>query len=158
MVADLTGLPPDAPGPSPLPIRQPMPEDRQALARLMLDAYRDTIDDEGESLTDAENEIAKTFAGEYGQLLPGYSFLALDGDEPVSASIVTSYDGAPFLAFTMTSPRWKGKGLARHLIRECMLAIRNGGETTLALVVTAGNAPAEHLYESMGFVEAGSGE
>ena len=51
----------------------------------------------------------------------------------------------------MTSPRWKGKGLARHLIRESMLAIRNGGETTLGLVVTAGNTPAEHLYESMGF-------
>jgi ribosomal protein S18 acetylase RimI-like enzyme len=158
MVADLTGLPPDATGPSPLPIRQPLPEDRQALARLMLDAYRDTIDYEGETLTDTENEIAKTFAGAYGRFLPGYSFLALDGDEPASASIVTRYEGAPFLAFSMTSQRWKGKGLARHLIRESMLAIRNGGETTLALVVTAGNGPAEHLYESMGFVEVGSGK
>ena len=154
LVADLTGLPPDAAEPMPLPMRRPVPKDRHALAHLMLDAYRDTIDYEGETLADTEGEIARTFVGEYGQFLPQYSFLALDGDDPVSASLVTRYDGVPFLAFSMTSPRWKGKGLARHLIRESMLAIREGGETTLALVVTAGNVPAERLYESMGFVEA----
>ena len=127
LVADLTGLQPDAAEATPLPIRRPLLEDRQVLARLMLDAYRDTIDDEGGTLADAENELAKTFAGEYGQFLAEFSFLALDGDEPVSASLVTRYEGAPFLAFSMTSPSWQGRGLARRLIRESMLALKTGG-------------------------------
>ena len=39
----------------------------------MLDAYRGTIDDEGETLEDALAEVDRTFAGEYGEFLGAFS-------------------------------------------------------------------------------------
>jgi hypothetical protein len=52
--------------------------DAEALARLMLDAYRGTIDDEGgHSFEDAKAEVRRTFDGEYGEMIWDASFVAM---------------------------------------------------------------------------------
>jgi hypothetical protein len=49
--------------------------DRPALGPLMLAAYRGTVDDEGESESDAAVEVESVVSGEYGQFLPDCSFV-----------------------------------------------------------------------------------
>ena len=69
------------PEPSPLPdgieTRVVTRDDAEALAVLMDDAYRGTIDAEpGQDLDDARSEIAVTFAGDYGTPMLDASMVA----------------------------------------------------------------------------------
>ncbi len=127
--------------------------DASCLARLMFDAYRGTIDDEGGTLDDAMAEVEKTLGGGYGEALLDASF-AVEGPSPqelLSASIITLFRGEPLLAFSMTSPAAQGRGLAGALIMECARALAELGHERLLLVVTRGNERAERLYEQLGF-------
>jgi ribosomal protein S18 acetylase RimI-like enzyme len=138
--------------PTGVSVRPPTPDDAEALAVLMDDAYRGAIDAEpGQGLDDARQEIAETFAGAYGELMPEASFLASDGGEIVSACLVTRLEGAPFVAFTMTRADHKGRGLSTALLTTTLHALAAAGEPHVDLVVTAGNEPAERIYASLGF-------
>jgi hypothetical protein len=66
MVLDLNS----APGPTDIACRTVAPSDQEALAALMLDAYRGTVDYEGETLEDAFREIGHTLSGSYGDSWP----------------------------------------------------------------------------------------
>ncbi len=145
------------PDPSPLPegieTRVVTRDDAEALALLMDDAYRGTIDAEpGQDLDDARREIAATFAGDYGTPMLEASVVAVEHDELVSASIVTRFEGSPFVAFTMTRASHKGRGLSRAVMTRTVGMLADAGESHVALVVTAGNEPAQRLYSSLGFV------
>jgi ribosomal protein S18 acetylase RimI-like enzyme len=140
-------------------VRNPTRGDAEALAVLMLDAWRDSIDfDPTDTLDGARAEIAATFAGDYGEPLPEASFVAFAGHEALSASLVTRYEGAPFVAFTMTRGARKGQGLARALLTRSIRVLADAGETYVDLEVTVGNEPAEHLYRSLGFEVVGGPE
>src|SRR5438034_121885 len=65
--------------------------DASILGILMYDAYHNTIDDEGESPQEAEQEIQDTLTGKYGPLLSNCSFLIEEQGRALSASIVTSW-------------------------------------------------------------------
>ncbi len=133
-------------------VRHPTIEDREALAELMLDAFTDTIDfDEGDDLDAAREQVTMTFAGDYGDLLPEVSFVAFDGPLALGASIITRYEAAPFLAFSMTRADRKGQGLARALLVRSLRAIAAANGSHIDLEVTDGNVPAQRLYRSLGF-------
>jgi ribosomal protein S18 acetylase RimI-like enzyme len=154
MRLDLEAVVPD---PSPLPdgieTRAVTRDDAEALAVLMDDAYRGTIDAEpGQDLDDARSEIAATFAGAYGTPMLEASVVAVEQDELVSASIVTRFEGSPFVAFTMTQASHKGRGLSRAMMTRTVRILAEAGASHLDLVVTAGNEPAQRLYSSLGFV------
>ena len=117
----------------------------------MLDAYRGSIDDDGETFVDAQSHVRAILNGEHGDPLLDCSFLALDADWPTSVTIVTLFRGEPLLAQAFTTPRWKRRGLARALISLSMNALIERGEHVLNLVVTSGNEPAERLYNELGF-------
>ena len=133
-------------------MRCPIEADVPALARLMLTAYRGSIDDEGETEADALVEVRKTFAGEYGAFVPGCSKLVVEGREALHATLITRWEDRPFLAFSMTAPEAKRKGLARACLIAAMQDLHGQGERELRLVVTLANLPARSLYESLGFV------
>ena len=117
----------------------------------MLDAYRGSVDDSGETLDDARSEIQRTFAGDYGRFDPDTSLL-LEKDRRLAAAVlITRYEDSPFVSFCMTAPAFKRRGLCRALMHHvaCQLYLR--GETQLKLVVTAQNTPALRLYQSLGF-------
>jgi ribosomal protein S18 acetylase RimI-like enzyme len=122
-----------------------------ALAELMLAAYRGTIDDAGETIEDAKTEVRRLFDGTYGAFDFSASEAVVHDDILISATLVTHYDGAPLIAFSMTHPDWQRRGLARAGLRRAMGRLRAAGATQVRLAVTAGNAPAELLYESLGF-------
>jgi len=127
--------------------------DREALARLMLAAYRGTVDDEGETEADALDAIGLLLAGEFGTHDGEASEVVERDGEIVAATLLTNWDGGPFLAFSMTDPAHQRQGLARNGLARAMGRLAARGETRLDLMVTAANDRAIALYRSLGFVE-----
>ena len=125
--------------------------DIPALGPLMYRAYLDTIDYDGESLEQSAAEIVKTVEGAYGPFVPSCSSVALRGGHLASATLITRFEGRPFVAFTFTDPAFSGLGLARSCMREAMAELYRQSERELRLVVTLANAPAVALYKRLGF-------
>lgn len=120
------------------------------LGRLMHAAYTGTIDSEGETEEQCLAEMEGTLGGKYGPFLANASFVELDGEKAVSASLVTLWKGEPLLAFSMTDPAYQGRGLAGGLILRSLETLKAAGYRDLILVVTEEN-PAEKLYRKLGF-------
>jgi ribosomal protein S18 acetylase RimI-like enzyme len=121
------------------------------LAHLMIDAYRGTIDDEGETLEEAQAEMRATMDGKYGEFLSTCSFaIELDG-VLVSACLVTFWEGMPLIAFTMTHPDRQNRGLLTEILKRSINAMIAEGHEEARLLVTKGNLPAVHVYERLGF-------
>ena len=137
-----------------LPFRNPTPDDLPNLAELMLSAYEGTIDYGGETLDETVDEVRSYFEGRSGEPLLDCSFVALDLDAPVSACLISLWEGGPLLAYTYTGKLWKGQGLATGLVQLSINALHARGQQSLALWVTVGNAPAEHVYARLGFQPA----
>jgi GNAT superfamily N-acetyltransferase len=150
MSLSLEGLPERAGRSEPAGVRRIRLGDEQGLAELMLEAYRGTADDEGATLEDALKETRATLSGRYGCLLWEHSFLVEEGGEALSASLVTSFEGAPLLAFSMTRPSHKRQGFASTLILQSAGSLREAGHEELLLFVTEENLPARKLYEKLG--------
>jgi hypothetical protein len=152
MNADLTsGRPSPGLDATARPVRA---DDANCLADLMLDSYRGSIDDGGETLDDAKAEVARLLAGEYGAFdFEASEVIERDG-RLVSATLVTRYEGTPLIAFSMTASEWKRRGLARGGLLRTMDRLRKASQPQVSLAVTKGNVPAEALYVSLGFVAA----
>jgi GNAT superfamily N-acetyltransferase len=127
-------------------------DDLPQLAVLMLESYRGTIDDGGETINDAMAEVEGTFAGKYGELLGSCSFVITENERICSASLVTLFEALPLLAFSITHPTCSRRGMASQLIQESINAIHDRGNSRLRLVVTEGNTPARRLYHKLGFL------
>lgn len=137
-----------------LALRPLVESDAPALADLMLAAFRGTLDDEGEDLDQARDEVRRTFAGGYGPLLWNASFVVEDEAATpalLSASVITFWQDLPLLSFSVTHPRAGRRGLATALIRQSARTLAQQGHARLDLFVTRGNAPAERLYDKLGF-------
>ena len=133
--------------------RTPNSSDTEMLAQLILQAYRNTIDDEEETIEDARQEIQMLFKGEYGALLTNCSDVVAYEDKLISATLLTLWQDAPLIAFTMTHPEWKRMGLARKGLKRTINRLLQAGYKELYLVVTRGNYAAEKFYESFGFCD-----
>lgn len=133
-------------------IRRPEHRDIPALGELMLNAYRGTIDYEGEDLPECLSEIEKTFRGEYGPFVAECSQVYEQAGTLLACVLVTRWENRPFIAFTMTERAAMRRGLARKCMVCAMSALQQAGECELRLVVTLANEPAVNLYKSLGFV------
>ncbi len=128
--------------------------DTPQLAELMIAAYRGTIDYEGETDADAEQEIARTFSGAYGPLVTESSLGVWIDQSLQSAVIVSRFEDEPFFVFCMTKYEAKQKGYCRTLMLQSLAALLESGSKTAHLYVTAANEPAVNLYKKLGFAEA----
>jgi ribosomal protein S18 acetylase RimI-like enzyme len=132
--------------------------DVAGLAALMLDAYRGTIDDEGETMHDAVGAVEALLEGEFGTLDEAASVVFHDLDlhqqRPVAATFVTHFDGHPLIAFSMTHPGAVRSGFARRGLHHAFGVLARAGWSDVRLVVTDGNDRAIALYESEGFAAA----
>jgi GNAT superfamily N-acetyltransferase len=117
----------------------------------MYRAYLDTVDYEGETPEEADAEIVKTVAGEYGEFWPGCSMVIERAGSLMSATLITRFQNRPFVAFTFTDPAFSGQGLARDCMQAAMSELFAQGESELRLVVTLANTPAVRLYTRLGF-------
>jgi GNAT superfamily N-acetyltransferase len=134
-------------------IREISNDDAESLGYLMLEAFRGTIDYEGETLTESIAEITDTLNGKYGPFLDRCSFLIEKDGAVVSAVIVTFYEEMmlPLLAFAMTHPDFRNQDMSSHLIKRSINALLDEGYDEAYLVVTEGNGPAVHMAEKIGF-------
>jgi GNAT superfamily N-acetyltransferase len=131
-----------------------------SFATLMLDAYRGTIDYEGESFEDTVEELRNTLAGQYGQVILSASGAILtDAHEedantnvPAAAIIVTEYDESPFIAYVFTSPKYQHHGYATQLIERACAILADEGRDCAELAATVGSS-GEDLYRNLGFIE-----
>jgi ribosomal protein S18 acetylase RimI-like enzyme len=129
--------------------------DREPLARLMIAAYRGTVDDEGETEADALAAMDMLFAGEFGEYDGEASEVVERDGDIVAATLLTTWEGSPFVAFSMTTPAHQREGLARGGLLRAMGRLAARGEACLDLVVTSANEPAVALYRRLGFTERG---
>lgn len=132
-------------------LRCPTNVDIDALGRLMYRAYLGTIDYEDESPEQSVQEIHKTFRGDYGPFDPEHSSVVERLGRLVSATLITRWQGRPFVAFTMTDPGFARQGLARATLERSMRLLHQDGERELRLMVTLENEAARTLYESLSF-------
>jgi len=133
-------------------LRAPVPEDAPQLATLMLNAYRGTVDYEGENEDGAIAEVQKTLRGSAGPFDWLCSRVVEREGILASAALVTRWQDRPFIAFTMTAAAFKRNGLAWACMLDAMRALAASGETEARLMVRIANTPAVALYESLGFV------
>lgn len=126
-------------------------QDAENLARLMLDAYRGTVDDGGEGPDEALSEVRKLLQGGYGDFNAGVSEVIEQDGAIVATTLVTQYQGAPLIAFSLTHPTYQRRGLARGGLLRALEALRQSGHTQAYLAVTSTNLPALTLYELLGF-------
>jgi GNAT superfamily N-acetyltransferase len=134
-------------------VRPVCASDAPGLASLMLAAYRGTADDAGEGPAAAAAEIARLFEGAYGTFDATCSEAVIRDGSIVNATLVTEFQGCPLIAFSMTAPEWKRRGLARAGLLRVMERLRRAGRAEVGLVVTKANIPARRLYECLGFAE-----
>jgi ribosomal protein S18 acetylase RimI-like enzyme len=133
---------------------RPRPIDRSdvpALGALMLAAYRGTVDDECESEADAIAEVERTLAGDYVPLLDDCSFALDEGPRIAGASMITLWEGDPFLTYVFVHPDMKRRGLGTFLTTTSANALVTAGYSQLGLFVTEENEPAVTLYRKLGF-------
>lgn len=131
--------------------RPPTPDDAEALAVLMHDAYLDTVDDEGESLEASRAVVQQLFDGEFGVMQWAVSEVTERAGRVVAAILVTHWQDRPFVAFTLTAPNHQKRGLARAGLLRAINRLAAADEKVVRLVVTQGNEQAERLYERLGF-------
>lgn len=135
--------------------------DDDALAQLMLAAYKGTVDDGGETLDDACGEVRKLLTGEFGAFDATLSTVWIEDGAMAAATLLTRTRGAqaePFVAFSMTLPAFQRRGLARAGLTRAMRQLREAGHARLHLVVTRANERAVALYRSCGLVVAAKPE
>jgi hypothetical protein len=123
------------------------------LGELLLDAYRGTIDDEGETLKRAIAEMQGYFDGKYGRALPEASAVAWRGPVPVSLSLVSWFapTDCPFISYVATRSDSKGVGVGRLVLCESLRRLGRNGYGQVRAFITKGNAPSEALFKGRGF-------
>jgi ribosomal protein S18 acetylase RimI-like enzyme len=132
-------------------ILSPLDADREALARLLLDAYRGTIDDEGEGETEARAAIAYYLE----RLLVPYSLVVEEGHRPVCLCLVVLVDGRHYIDPVATATDHKGQGLATRAVTHSLHRLHRDGITEVGAVVTDGNTASERLFDHLGFTRVG---
>ncbi|OGO34493.1 MAG: hypothetical protein A2Z16_16580 [Chloroflexi bacterium RBG_16_54_18] len=129
-------------------------KDATALAELMIEAYRGTMDYDGESLVDAMDEVQAFLSGARGgNPLLEQSRLAFIGSQLASACLICDWEqrGYPIVAYVMTHPDYKGSGMARLLLNSSLQALKDQSYLRVGAVITHGNLPSERLFCSLGF-------
>jgi RimJ/RimL family protein N-acetyltransferase len=131
----------------PVTLRRPTHGDHEDLAELMLEAYRGTIDYDGEDLVAAREEVDA-----YLRTSPllEVSCLASLGAETVGAVLVTLWRDEPLIGYVMTRPEHKNRGLATLMLRTTLRALADEGWARANAFITEGNVPSEALFFGVG--------
>jgi len=122
---------------------------REALAQLMLDAYRDTIDYDGETMVEARAEIADLF--DEGDPILDASFSLHIGGTLSAAIVAIPFEAAALIAFVMTRPEFTNRGCAARLVQRCITALGAAGMPRVHAFITEGNGPSVTVFTRAGF-------
>src|SRR5262245_51311710 len=142
--------------PAGLALRTPEIDDQRALAELMLKAFRNTIDYEGETITEAVQEVQRYLApSAINRALLEYSVLLTNGTTLVSACLIMYWNSrnCPLVGYVISHPLWKRRGLAMHVVAESLCRLVIDGHREVRTVITKGNIPSEGLFLRLGFTK-----
>lgn len=130
-------------------IRPIVAADAEGLAELLLEAYRGTIDYEGEEIDEAREAIAEFLAD---APMLGASMIAFVENAAASAVLVMSLDGCPFISYVISHPTHKRTGLARRVVTAACHELVGSGEVEVRFFITDGNVASEALFGTLGAV------
>lgn len=128
-------------------LRTPQKGDLADLAELMLDAYRGTIDYDGESIDEAESEVSDYFAS---SPIAEASYVATVDGAIAGAILVSTWQQEPLISYVMTRPEYKNQGLGTLLLSEAMRTLRNSGNERVHAFITDGNTASVALFRGAG--------
>ncbi len=118
-----------------------------ALAAVLLDAYRGTIDDEGETLEDAVEFVDDAL----DRALDGVSFVAESAGAPIAFCIVTLVHDVHYIDPIVVAPTWKQQRIGTALVGTSLAELARSGVGEVGAVITEGNVASESLFASLGF-------
>jgi GNAT superfamily N-acetyltransferase len=136
-------------------VRATAADDIDELACTYLAAYPPDVG--AVDLSAARLAMDETFRGEYDELWPAASPLAVTGNriaavvQMVTRAPWPGTPACPFAVEVFTHPAHRRAGLARALLSWSMRVLAEHGHRRLALRVDADNFPARRLYEGLGF-------
>ena len=132
--------------------RNPSIADQQILAELMLDAYRDTIDYDGETMEDSIREVESYFSSQDSAWLES-SWLGFIENNLACASLVGFWKqrNSPLIAYVMTASQWKGKHFATSGVSRSIQTLDVKNHDKVYAVITEGNTPSEQVFARLGF-------
>ncbi|HYN31589.1 MAG TPA: GNAT family N-acetyltransferase [Ilumatobacteraceae bacterium] len=132
--------------------RRPLDADRDALARVMLDAYRGTIDDEGEGIDDAIAAVDHSLA----MAVREHSFVLSEGAAVSAFSFVVVVNDLHYIDPIVVAPERKGQGLGRDMVAQCLRSLADAGVSEVGATITDGNVASERLFMGLGFTRRGA--
>ena len=140
--------------PAGLQVRTVEDGDDAALGRLMDRAYAGTIDEQLGGNSDGAVEVA-SWRDE--PALAEVSVAVVDADDTLVAASLCSgdWDREVWIAYVITEPAWKGRGLATVAVDESVRRIRARADVEVLAAVTDGNTPSERMLASIGFERVG---
>lgn len=137
---------------TPIDVREPTEADRPALAALMLDAYRGTIDDEGEG----EEEALSAIDFYLGACRREWSRVVERDDQLIAMCFVIDVEGVWYIDPIAVAASNKARGLGAELVLAVLTLLRESGISEVGAVITDGNEPSERLFSRRGFTRIGS--
>lgn len=136
-------------------VRSPARSDIPLLGALYFSAYEPGV--AGADVAEATADIEASFDGDYGELWPEASAVAIRHDQIVGAVLTVKeapWDDTPkgpFIIELFVDREHRRQGIARLLISRCLDALHRAGAASVGLRVVSDNEPALRLYRSMGF-------
>lgn len=124
------------------------------LAELMLDAYRNTIDYEGEEIAEAVVEMENYFTRASSHpAISQYSLALGFGDSLVCACLLEFLprQKTPFVGFVICRTDHKRKGFGTYALHHAIGKLKDAGYAELRTIITEGNLPSETLFRRAGF-------
>lgn len=125
--------------------------DRDALATTVLDAYRGTVDDEGEGDDEARAAIDEWFA----RIEWSHSFVIEQDEQLVALCFVIRLGGRHYIDPIATIASAKRQGYGRSAALAALRSLAAAGVQEVGAVITDGNVPSERLFTALGFVRVG---
>jgi uncharacterized protein (DUF952 family) len=130
--------------------RAPSREDAGELALHMLDAYRNTIDYEDETIVEAREEVEDFFTNDPDL---ANSRVAMAHNHIVSACLVTAWNEHPFVSYVMTGAEHKGKEFGTATLRASLRSLEGAGRATVGVFITEDNKASEAMFYRVGAVQ-----
>jgi len=117
----------------------------------MLDAYKGTIDDEGESVDDALEAVDQYLS----RMVHEHSFVVTEEDRVVAMVFVVVVDGVFYVDPIAVAADRKRSRVGRDAARILLNSLALEGVTEVGATVTDGNVASEHLFLGLGFTRRG---